>query len=118
MNDSPFSLTTTFHIGPLPVSQPVIISWGIIALLAIVTFALTRRVELRPSWWQAILELIVSALDAQIRSTIRGDPARFRSLIGTLFLFILIANWSSLVPGVEPPTAHLETDAVLALIAW
>ena len=32
-------------------------------------------------------------------------------LIGTLFLFILAANWSSLLPGIEPPTAHMETDA-------
>ena len=46
------------------------------------------------------------------------DPAPFRPLIGTLFLFILVANWSSLVPGVEPPTAHLETDAALALLVF
>ena len=31
---------------------------------------------------------------------------------------MLIANWSSLVPGIEPPTAHLETDAALALIVF
>jgi F-type H+-transporting ATPase subunit a len=39
-------------------------------------------------------------------------------LIGTLFLFILTANWSSLIPGIEPPTAHLETDAALAAIVF
>ena len=39
-------------------------------------------------------------------------------MIGTLFLFILAANWSSLVPGVEPPTAHIETDAALGLIVF
>ena len=38
--------------------------------------------------------------------------------IGTLFLFILAANWSSLIPGVEPPTAHIETDAALGLIVF
>src|SRR6185503_14178493 len=30
----------------------------------------------------------------------------------------LSANWSSLVPAVEPPTAHIETDAALALIVF
>jgi F-type H+-transporting ATPase subunit a len=35
-----------------------------------------------------------------------------------LFLFILTANWSSLIPGVEPPTAHIETDAALGLIVF
>jgi F-type H+-transporting ATPase subunit a len=29
---------------------------------------------------------------------------------------VLVADWSSLVPGVVPPTAHLETDAALALV--
>ena len=45
-------------------------------------------------------------------------PRPYVPLIGTLFLFIFTANWSSLVPGVEPPTAHLETDAALALIVF
>ena len=46
------------------------------------------------------------------------DPAPFRALIGTIFLFVLIANWTSLIPGLEPPTAHLETDAALALVVF
>ena len=37
-------------------------------------------------------------------------------MIGTIFLFVFTANASSLIPGIEPPTAHLETDAALALI--
>ena len=47
-----------------------------------------------------------------------GDPARFRPLIGTIFFYILAANWSSLIPGVKPPTAHIETDAALAAIVF
>jgi F-type H+-transporting ATPase subunit a len=35
-----------------------------------------------------------------------------------LFLFIFVANWTTLIPGVEPPTAHLETDAGLALLVF
>jgi F-type H+-transporting ATPase subunit a len=48
----------------------------------------------------------------------RVAPAPYVSLIGTLFLFILAANWCSLIPGVEPPTAHIETDAALGLIVF
>jgi F-type H+-transporting ATPase subunit a len=33
-------------------------------------------------------------------------------------MFILVANWSSLIPGVEPPTAVLETDAALAVLVF
>lgn len=118
MTDSPFVSPILFHIGPVPVTEPVVVTWGIIAAMAALCVALTRRLALRPSWPQAVLELIVGALDGQIRATIPGDPARLRGLIGTLLLFILIANWSSLVPGIEPPTARLETDAALALIVF
>jgi F-type H+-transporting ATPase subunit a len=45
-------------------------------------------------------------------------PKPYVPLIGTLFLFILAANWSSLIPGIEPPTARIETDAALALIVF
>jgi F-type H+-transporting ATPase subunit a len=43
------------------------------------------------------------------------DPAPFLPLIATLFVFILTANLSGLIPGVVPPTAALETDLALAL---
>jgi F-type H+-transporting ATPase subunit a len=78
----------------------------------------TRRLTLRPSRYQAVLELVVGAVEDQIRSTMRVAPKPFAPLIGTLFLFILTANWSSLIPGVEPPTAHIETDAALGVIVF
>jgi F-type H+-transporting ATPase subunit a len=46
------------------------------------------------------------------------EPAPYRAFIGGLFAFILVANWSSLLPGIEPPTAHVETDAALAALVF
>ncbi len=63
-----------------------------------------------------MLELFVATIDAQIADTMQTPPARYRALIGTIFVFVFCANGTSLVPGVEPPTAHLETDAALALV--
>jgi F-type H+-transporting ATPase subunit a len=62
--------------------------------------------------------MIVETLDTQIGDTMKLDPAPYRAFIGTLFVFIFVANWSSLVPGIDPPTAHLETDAGLALLVF
>lgn len=118
MIDTPLTAAPAFALGPATVTWPVVITWGVMAVLGLGSFLLTRRLGLRPSRAQAVLELIVTTLDAEIRATIPGDPARFRTLIGALLLFILAANWSSLIPGVEPPTAHLETDAALALVVF
>jgi F-type H+-transporting ATPase subunit a len=115
---SPLVLTVLFHIGPFAVTTPVVTTWGIMLLLAGGSWLLTRRLTVHPSRAQSALEVLVEAIEAQIGDTMRVQPARYLSLIGTLFLFIFVANWSFLVPGIEPPTAHLETDAALALIVF
>jgi len=116
--NAPMTSTLLYQIGPFPITQAVATTWAIIALLALGAFLLTRRLDLAPTRRQAALELIVATLDTQIRETTGAAPAPYRGFIGTLFLFILVANWSSLVPGVEPPTAQLETDAALAMLVF
>ncbi len=115
---SPLASTALFHLGPVPVTEAVAVTWAIMALLAAGAWLATRRLSLQPSRLQACLELIVETVDSQIRDTMQAEPPPYRAFIGTLFAFIFVANWSSLVPGVEPPTAHLETDAALALLVF
>lgn len=116
--NSPLTLDILFHIGPVPIARSVVTTWVIMAVMVLGAALATRRLSLVPTRFQAVLEAIVEILDDQIRDTMHVAPGRFRALIGTLFLFILTANWSSLVPGVEPPTAHLETDVALAGIVF
>ncbi len=115
---SPLSLEPLFQIGSVAITEPVVVSWTVIAALGCFSALATRRPGLMPSKTQATLELLVSTIDSQIRDTIQGDPAPFRALIGSIFLFVLVSNWSSLIPGVEPATAHIETDAAMALIIF
>ena len=118
MNESPLLVQTVFSIGPVPITMTVVTTWGVVVALGFISWLLTRRLEFEAGSAQTVLELIVTTVDAQIESTMRRNPAPYRVLVGTLFLFILVANWSSMVPGVEPPTAHLETDAALAVIVF
>ncbi|MFT3721407.1 F0F1 ATP synthase subunit A [Pseudorhodoferax sp.] len=116
MMRSPLQIEPLFHIGPVPVTQPVVATWAIMAVLTIFSVLLTRRLALRPGRVQAAAELVAGAIDSQIADVMHADPAPYRALVGTILVFILAANWSGALPGVEPPTAHLETDAALALI--
>ncbi|MDF1856559.1 F0F1 ATP synthase subunit A [Pseudooceanicola sp.] len=116
--NSPLESVAVFHLGPVPVTQAILTTWVIMVVLIAGSFLLTRRLSLIPGKRQAALELLVSGIDTQIHETTGVAPAPYRSFIGTLFLFILVANWSSLLPGVEPPTATLETDAALALLVF
>ncbi|WP_112322272.1 F0F1 ATP synthase subunit A [Oceanibium sediminis] len=118
MNGSPLASETAFALGPVPVAQMVVVTWAIMAVLCAAAFLLTRRLRVDAGPAQTVLELLVTTLDGQIRAAIQHDPAPYRVLVGTLFILILSANWASLVPGVEPPTAHLETDAALASVVF
>jgi F-type H+-transporting ATPase subunit a len=115
---SPLASVPLFHIGPVPITSAVLLTWVIMAVLAIGGYLATRKLALVPNGIQATLELVVETVDSQIRDTMQVEPTPYRGFIGTLFLFIFISNWSSLVPGVVPPTAHLETDAALALLVF
>ncbi len=118
MSGSPLEAHVLFQLGPVAVTVPVVVTWLIMAALGVAARIVTKSLSLAPSRSQAALELIVSAIEEQIRGTMRSPQAPYVPLIGTLFLFILIANWSSLIPGIDPPTAHIETDAALALVVF
>jgi F-type H+-transporting ATPase subunit a len=116
--NSPLESVALFYLGPVPVTQAILTTWAIMVILVLGSFMLTRRLSAVPDRRQAALELVVATMDTQIRQTSGVAPAPYRSFIGTVFLFILIANWSSLIPGVTPPTAQLETDAALAALVF
>jgi F-type H+-transporting ATPase subunit a len=105
-------------LGPVPITAPVVVTWALMTALALGSWIATRWLKLTPTRSQAALELVVAAMEGQIRDTTGVSPKPYLPLIGTLFLFILVANWSSLIPGIEPPTAHIETDAALAFIVF
>jgi F-type H+-transporting ATPase subunit a len=111
------------YLGPLPVTQEVVTTWGIIAVLGFGAYLSTRRLSAhgaarRSGGVGAAVEALVVLLEDQIRGVVQSDPAPLVPFIGTLFLFIAAANLSSLVPGVKAPTASLETPAALALIVF
>ena len=118
MIESPLVMKTVLTIGPVPITEPVVVTWGLMAALTLSGFFATRALALCPTRYQAVIELIVGAIEGQIQGTMRIAPKPYVPMIGSLFLFILAANWSSLIPGIEPPTAHIETDAALGLIVF
>jgi F-type H+-transporting ATPase subunit a len=118
MGHSPLASTVLFHLGPVAITRPVVTTWAIIAVLGLTSWFMSRRLTLRPDRRQAVVELIVTGIVSQIDEVIRKDPRPFLPLIGTLFIFLVAANVSGVLPGVEAPTSKLETPAALALIVF
>lgn len=118
MQASPLTSTPLFHIGPVAITQPVVTTWAIIAVLALVCRFATRHLAIVPGNRQAVLEGIVTGIAGQIEDVIRRDARPFLPLLGTLFIFLAVANLSGIIPGVAAPTGKLETPAALALIVF
>lgn len=115
---SPFDLSIAFHVGPVPVTTPVVVTWGLIVVLAVASRLLTLHLRLHPGRAQAAVELLVTTIEDQLAEIIPDRGRSYLWLLGTMFLFLLFANLSGLVPGIQAPTAHIETPAALAVVVF
>jgi F-type H+-transporting ATPase subunit a len=101
-------------LGPARVTAAVVHTWGIMAVLTVAAWLSTRHLELRPGRWQTCLEWFVEAAGELIRQAVGRDPRPYLPLLGTLVLFIAVANTSEQIPGLSAPTARPETTGALA----
>ena len=81
---------------------------------------ITRRLatDLIRSHWQNLLEILVTAIEQQIKEVGMAEPRKYLGFLGTLFLFVALASLCTVIPGYEPPTGSLSTTAALALCVF
>ena len=78
----------------------------------------TRLSVENPGKLQIILEDGIRALQGLLTDWIGPHGKQFLPLIATLGLFILIANYMGLVPGLMAPTSSINVTLGLALTTW
>ncbi len=118
MNHSPLEAEILFHVGFLPITRPVVTTWALMAVLTIACWVATRSFRVIVGSGQAVFESVVVGIEEQIQAIVGRDAGPFLPLLGTLFIFLVLANLSGIVPGVQAPTASLETPAALAVIVF
>jgi F-type H+-transporting ATPase subunit a len=118
MESNPLATDVLFQLGPVPISTAVVTTWAIMLLLVGISWIGMRRMQIHPGGLQLLLELIVETVESQVRDIVRGDARPYLPLICTLFLFLVFANLSTIVPAAKPPTGHVETPAVLAILVF
>lgn len=122
--------------GILPVTNSLLTSWIVMALLLVFSIAVTSRRALIPGNLQSVGELLVSGIHSLFGSVLHEKNTKFFPLLATFFIFIMGMNWIGLLPGVgtiglqtlseghekfvplfRPGTADLNTTIALALVA-
>ncbi len=116
-----------FSIMGLEVNSITTTTWGIMALLVLVCTLVTRDLKIIPlRKSQIIIELAVDTLMTFLGSIMGGKEKakKYFPLLGSLFLIILISNYSGLLPGfghtpgLQAPTSALSFTAALAVVVF
>jgi F-type H+-transporting ATPase subunit a len=106
--------------GIVKLNATILVSWGLMILLVCASWLVTWRLStgMHISRWQTLLEVVVAVARDHIKEVMQQKPDQFLPFIGTLFIFIAVANLLTIVPGYIPPTASLSTTTALALYVF
>jgi F-type H+-transporting ATPase subunit a len=109
-----------WQYGFLKLNATILATWGLMLILAVGSKAITRRLstELERSRWQNLLEIVVIAIHKHIEDVGLRRPRIYLGFVGTLFLFVALASFFTIIPGYEPPTGSLSTTAALAICVF
>ena len=95
--------------------ETLIMTWITMAVVLLIAILATRNLQLIPSGWQNVLEMVVVWLHEQMDATLGPKGRWLAPMIITLFMFLLVSNWIGLVPKMASPTNDLNTTLGLAL---
>lgn len=86
----------------IPVTNTLLMSWAVIALLLTIGIVMGRRLKMIPSRFQTLLEWVFQFVYDYIAETLesRQMARRFFPLLVTIFLFIFTANLLEFTPGI------------------
>jgi len=107
-----------------PPGQDVIPDYLAIAgliVLAVTLGCLIVRSRLQveePGKVQILLEDGVSAMSNMLEEWLGPKGRRYLPLVGTIGVFILIANYAGLVPGLMAPTSNINVTLGCAITVW
>ena len=108
-----------WRIGPVEITASVATTWLIMLALAFVAWLWTRKlVVASTATRQVLLEGAVGALQDAIDEVLPEQRELVLPFVATLWIFILVANLTGLIPGLHSPTADLSVTGSLAILVF
>jgi F-type H+-transporting ATPase subunit a len=109
---------TLIKLGPVSISDTVVTTWIVMAGIVLLCWLMTRRLALKPSLVQEIIEALFEATEKTVREILPVEPWLAVPVIGTFWVLIGAANLAGLIPGLTTPTADLNTTCALAAVSF
>jgi F-type H+-transporting ATPase subunit a len=110
--------SVVFQLGPLAVTSTVVTTWLLMAVLGLFAWLATRRLATQPGPLQTALEGVVASIEDAVAAVAPQQAQQLMPFIGSLWIFLVVANLSGLIPGVHSPTRDLSATAGLAILVF
>jgi F-type H+-transporting ATPase subunit a len=86
--------------GPQWLTNGLLTTLIIDIVLILMAYAATRKMNLVPSGWQNAMESLVEYLYGLAEGVSGKAASTYFPWVATIFLFVVLSNWSGLLPGV------------------
>ena len=123
LGGDPTHAASLFDFYP-SITGSIIMSWIVMAVVIISLTIAARRLKEIPTGAQNVLEFAIEGLTSFAMGIGGPGAKRFITFFLACFLFIVVSNWSGLIPGVgrvhefRAPTSDVNVTVGLALVAF
>jgi F-type H+-transporting ATPase subunit a len=123
LGGDPHHAASLFDFYP-SITGSIIMSWIVMAVVIIPLTIAARRLKEIPTGAQNVLEFAIEGLTSFAMGIGGPGAKRFITFFLACFLFIVVSNWSGLIPGVgrvhefRAPTSDVNVTVGLALVAF
>jgi F-type H+-transporting ATPase subunit a len=118
MEEVNLDIAPLFQLGPIGISATVVTTWVIMAIVWLLCRQLSRHLRDEPGILQTAVERIVIIIEDSIDQVAPAQGRHIMPFIGTLWVFLVIANLVGLIPGAHSPTRDLSATAALAFLVF
>jgi len=103
--------------GGISIAESVVVTWIIMAVMAIAAICLVRNLKVEnPGKKQLLLETAISGIYKFFEETIGEHGKRYIPYLMTIMLYLGVANLIGLI-GFKPPTKDLNVTAAMAIMS-
>jgi len=118
MENGDLQAGVVIQFGLVEITNTVMTSWVIMLVIGVISWGLTRRLSLQPGKIQTAIEGIVETIETAIFEVAPHQSRLLLPFIATLWIYLIIANLSGLIPGVHSPTRDLSATSALAFLVF
>ena len=106
------------ELGPVMITSTVVTTWVIMAVIWLLAWLVSRRLRIEPGPVQTAVEGMVSSIEGAVIEVAPQHARQIMPFIGSLWVFLVVANLSGLIPGMHSPTRDLSATAALAIVVF